>query len=108
MKIPLDMSWYVRMVVQFKDGKIRAQFYDDGNTFVAGTYSQYGSVPATQARTVYIKSYNKKPETFKELHKPVNAYYDLHAEWQNNIESMALNFEKGMKDFSIQQKKDDF
>lgn len=108
MKTPLDRSWYVRMVVQFKDGKIRAQFFDDGNTFVAGTYSQYGSVPATQARTVFIKSFNKKPETFKELHKPANIYYDLHAQWQSNIETMALNFEKGMKDFSIQQKKDDF
>lgn len=108
MKTPLDRSWYVRMVVQFKDGKIRAQFFDDGNTFVAGTYSQYGSVPATQARTVFIKSFNKKPETFKELHKPANIYYDLHAQWQNNIETMALNFEMGMKDFSIKQKKDDF
>ena len=31
-KIPY--SWYVRLVIQFKDGKIKCSYYDDGNELV--------------------------------------------------------------------------
>jgi hypothetical protein len=27
----MDLSWYVRLVIQFKDGKIRCSYYDDGD-----------------------------------------------------------------------------
>ena len=41
MKMPIDYSWYIRLVAQFKDGKVRVQFYDDGNAFKPGEYSSF-------------------------------------------------------------------
>lgn len=52
---PLD--WYVRMVVQVKDGRIRVQQFDDGNTFRPGSYSGSVSVPSTQARLYNLDDY---------------------------------------------------
>lgn len=114
MKLPMNYSWYVRMVVQFKDGKVRAQFYDDGNSFIAGEYSKYGSVPAVPARTMYVHTYTKKPENVKDLHRNTMSagtsgiLYDTHCEWQRNIMNMVSSFEKGMLDATIVGKKDDF
>jgi hypothetical protein len=114
MKSPMNYSWYVRMVVQFKDGKTRAQFYDDGNSFIPGEYSKYGNVPAVTARTMYVHDYIKKPENIKDLHRNTisggtsGILYDTHCEWQSNIMNMAISFEKGMLDATIVGKKDDF
>lgn len=30
----IPYSWYVRLVIQFKDGKIKCSYYDDGNVLV--------------------------------------------------------------------------
>ena len=30
----ISYSWYVRLVIQFKDGKIKCSYYDDGNELV--------------------------------------------------------------------------
>lgn len=110
MKIPMSYSWYVRLVAQFKDGKARAQFYDDGNTFKPGEYSRYGNVPATEARTIFIHKSTKKPENIKDLHKAGTggSWYDIHYQWQGKVMNMASSFEKGMLDASIVGKKDDF
>ncbi len=114
MKLPMNYSWYVRMVVQFKDGKARAQFYDDGNSFIAGEYSKYGSVPSVPARSMYVHTYTKKPENVKDLHRnsmsagTSGILYDTHCEWQRNIMNMVSSFEKGMLDASMVGKKDDF
>lgn len=114
MKLPMNYSWYVRMVVQFKDGKARAQFFDDGNSFIAGEYSKYGSVPAVPARTMYVHTYTKKPENVKDLHRNTMSggtsgiLYDTHCEWQRNIMNMVSSFEKGMLDATMVGKKDDF
>ena len=107
LKSPYSMSWYVRMVAQFKDGKIRIQFYDDGNAFKPGSYSQYGSTPATQTRSLYISAITTKPESFKELHR-TKWFYDLHYQWQQNVSNMTLSCEKGMIDNTLIAKKDDF
>ena len=114
MKLPMNYSWYIRMVVQFKDGKVRAQFYDDGNAFVPGEYSKYGNVPAIQARSMYVHTYTKKPENIKDLHRnsmsagTSGILYDTHCEWQSKIMNMVSSFEKGMLDATIVGKKDDF
>lgn len=110
MKIPMSYGWYVRMVVQFKDGKARAQFYDDGNVYKPGEYSQYGSVPATESRTIFIHSMKNKPENIKALHKAggTGMWYDIHYQWQGKVMSMVSSFEKGMLDATIVGKKDDF
>jgi hypothetical protein len=57
MGITSTLDWYVRMVVQVKDGRIRVQQFDDGNTFRPGSYSGGVSVPATQARLYNLDDY---------------------------------------------------
>ena len=110
MKIPMDYSWYIRLVAQFKDGKVCVQFYDDGNAFKPGEYSKYGNVPATPARSMFIKSiiYTPKPENSKDLHRASGIWYDMACDWENNIDNMMVSFEKGMLDNTLTIKKDDF
>ena len=49
-------GWYVRLVVQVKENRVRFLFYDDGNAYIPGTYSGTYKVPAVQARTRKISS----------------------------------------------------
>lgn len=51
------MDWYVRMVIQVKDGKVRIQQFDDGNAYRPGSYSGGVSIPATQARLYHLNDY---------------------------------------------------
>ena len=57
MGITTPLDWYVRMVVQVKDGRIRVQQFDDGNTYRAGSYSGGVTGPATQARRYHLNDY---------------------------------------------------
>jgi hypothetical protein len=107
LKSLLDYSWYVRMVVQFKDGKVRARFYDDGNVFKEGEYNKYGSIPSVAARSFFIRTYTEKPENIKDLHRS-HMNYDMHLIWQKNVLNMAKSFEDGMRNTTIISKKDDF
>ena len=52
-------SWYIRLVFQFKDGKIKATYSDDGNVYEPST--KY-----VDARSVFLKTYfkEKKGQTF--------------------------------------------
>ena len=43
--------WYIRLVIQFKDNRIRCSAYDDGNVFIPAT--QYG--PSFAARSYKLK-----------------------------------------------------
>jgi hypothetical protein len=54
-----QVSWYVRMVTQVKDGRIRVQLYDDGNAYKPGSYSGGVSTPAMQSRTYHLSYYFK-------------------------------------------------
>ena len=53
-----SIDWYIRLVIQFKDGKIRCSFYDDGNVMMLPT--QYSS--SVPARTIKLKDYFKEEE----------------------------------------------
>jgi hypothetical protein len=44
-----DYPWYIRLVIEFQDGKVRAQFFDDGNVRAQGL----------SARTYQVKNYFK-------------------------------------------------
>jgi hypothetical protein len=99
------MDWYVRLVAQFKDGKIRIQFYDDGNVYKPSQYSGY---PSSPSRSMYVSVVTNKPESFKDMHKSVNIMYNLHYQWQLNVSSMSLSCEKGMLNNTLSIKKDDF
>lgn len=57
MGITSTLDWYVRMVIQVKDGRIRVQQFDDGNVFRPGSYSGGVSVSATQARVYHLDDY---------------------------------------------------
>lgn len=57
MGITTTMDWYVRLVIQVKDGKIRVQQFDDGNVYRPGSYSGGVSIPATAARVYHLDDY---------------------------------------------------
>ena len=103
-------SLYIRLVAEFKDGKMRVSIYDDGNAFRPGSYSQYGSVPATQARTFYISSFQTPPKTSKELTKRTGAWYLAHTKWQEKCDLTIASIENGIKNptATAPKRKDDF
>jgi len=47
------LPWYIRLIVQFKDGRIRCTFYDDGNAMWLG--DKYS--PGVAARTIKLTDY---------------------------------------------------
>jgi len=51
------IGWYIRLVVQIKEGKIRMLFYDDGNVRTAGYVAGNTYVPGTPARTDNLDVY---------------------------------------------------
>lgn len=57
MGITTTMDWYVRLVIQVKDGRIRVQQFDDGNVYRPGSYSGGVSIPATAARVYHLEDY---------------------------------------------------
>jgi hypothetical protein len=71
-----DLSWYVRLVIEFKDGKARVTFMDDGNAFWPG--SQYA--PAVQARSYKLEMYFRKEDNL-----PTKATYNGLIEFKNNV-----------------------
>lgn len=108
MKEPLVYSWYVRVVAQFKDGKTKISFFDDGNVFIPGKVTRYTTTPSTPARSMFISGWTTKPESVKKMHNS-NFFYDCHYKWQNNVISILANCENGIKNTSLVAKlNDDF
>jgi hypothetical protein len=109
MRTPLNYSWYVRFIAQFKDGKMKVSFFDDGNVFIPGHVNSYSPpTPATPARNMFISAVTIKPESVKKMH---NSYffYDCHYKWQENVVAMLNNCENGVKNNTLVAKlKDDF
>jgi|LauGreDrversion4_2_1035121.scaffolds.fasta_scaffold21242_8 hypothetical protein len=56
--IKYTYDWYIRLMIQFKDGKIKCTYFDDGN--VRTLASQYA--PAVAARSYYLKDVFKKQD----------------------------------------------
>ena len=61
MGIKIDYDWYIRLVIQFKDGKVRCQYFDDGNVYVP---SSNGSV-AISSRSNNLVNYFKENDGIK-------------------------------------------
>jgi hypothetical protein len=111
MKTPMERGWYVRLVAQFKDGKIKVSIFDDGNTFIPGTYNRYGSTPAVQSRTFYVSNwYVSKPDDVTDIYKAKHFLFQSYITWVENADSMLISIESGMKNESLKslQPKDDF
>jgi hypothetical protein len=72
---------YIRLVVQFKDGRIKASFYDDGNVYCPPT--QYSV--AVPARTRFYTSAYKNSETTiceKGIYKGA---YQIHKSYKEGV-----------------------
>lgn len=71
--MPNSYKWYVRLVVQTKENKVRLLFYDDGNAFWPGTYTRIGnsfsSTPSVPARRYRLRDYFKKDGTSRKTHE---------------------------------------
>lgn len=52
------VDWYIRLLIQFKDGKIRCTYYDDGNVRMLPT--QYSA--GYSARIFHLKDYFKEKD----------------------------------------------
>jgi hypothetical protein len=61
MGIKIDSDWYIRLVIQFKDGKVRCQYFDDGNVYVP---SSNGSI-AISSRSNNLINYFKESDGIK-------------------------------------------
>lgn len=69
-----DLNMYIRLVVQFKDNKVRLRFYDDGNVYKPAVYSGNTLIARPIAARSFKLSnyftsdgmliYNKKPGSF--------------------------------------------
>lgn len=74
-------EWYVRLIAEFKDGKVRVSFIDDGNTFWPG--NQYA--PATRARMYNLNLYFKDGEPAKKAHAGLVNFKDVIVNVANSI-----------------------
>ncbi len=72
---------YIRLVVQFKDGRIKASFFDDGNVFTPST--QYAA--AVAARTYYYTNTYKDSETMLCEKGMTKAVYQIHKNFKKGI-----------------------
>lgn len=52
-----SLDFYLIMVVEFKDNKIRVQIFDDGNVYKSGYYSGSVYISGISARSYHLKSY---------------------------------------------------
>ena len=107
MKSQYEISWYVRLVAQFKEGKMRLIAYDDGNAFKPGTYNQYGGSPAIQRNTFKISSTQNAPIDEKEFNKNDFMWYRLHLQWQKNVKRLVDNAGEEIKKVSTEESKKD-
>ena len=71
MGMPTVLKEHIRAVIQIKDERFRVLIYDDGNAFIPGTYSKYGSSPSVAAHTWYFSSrFKDKAAKNKGMSKP--------------------------------------
>ena len=120
MKTPMTYSWYVRLVAQFKDGKIRLMIYDDGNTYKAPIDYRYGS--PTPSHSIYVKNAEliEKPKTINDLYISRNGdveegikskqgwIYDIRLQWEKEINNTLLSIETYMKNNNALVKTDNW
>jgi hypothetical protein len=117
-----NLKQYVRLIAEFKDGKVRLSFYDDGNVFVPSSYAGTILIPGSPARSYYMSAiYNnlikyenefgyQKPETDKDFEKLKNSNYRFVMAYQKDLENTLLSATEGLKNPSASspKRKDDF
>jgi hypothetical protein len=56
----IGLDFYIIMVVEFKDNKMRVQIFDDANVYKPGTYAGTTYIAGISARTYHIAAYFKE------------------------------------------------
>lgn len=107
-----NYSMYIRLLAEFKEGKMRVSIYDDGNVFrpSTGSYGTRSYEPAKQPRTIFISNYQEPPLTTKDFVKFPYYWYLGHVKWEKKCDDTILSLENGMKNpnSSNTLRKDDF
>ncbi len=86
-------KWYVRMIANFKDDRVRISLYDDGNVFRPASQYSAGSSARAWNVTAYFKRFGKidpaKSIMWKNAHNGV-------IEWRNKILSTLVSCGEGL------------
>lgn len=103
MKGTSGFDWYVRLIAQFKEGKVKVSFYDEGNVPTPSTSINGIIVPGSPSGSYYVCQQVNKP---KDLNKVNSSFYQYHLMWQNKVDDMVLAIEAQLK--NSYKLKDDF
>lgn len=103
MKGTSGFDWYVRLIAQFKDGKVKVSFFDEGNVPTPSTSINGIIVPGSPSGSYYVCQQVNKP---KDLNKVNSSFYQYHLMWQNKVDDMVLAIETQLK--NPYKLKDDF
>lgn len=85
----VSVNWYIRLLIQFKDGKIRCTYYDDGNVRMLPT--QYST--GYSDRVFHLKDYFKERDGIyicekKSIQGMINLHNSIIAEFNSIKESI--------------------
>lgn len=103
MKGTSGFNWYVRLIAQFKDGKVKVSFFDEGNVPTPSTSVNGIIVPGSPSGSYYVCHQINKP---KDLLKVNSLFYQYHLMWQNKVDDMIVSIETQLK--NPYKLKDDF
>jgi hypothetical protein len=81
-------KWYIRMITNFKDDRVRVTLFDDGNVFIPATQYSTGASARKYNITTYFKTYGKiDPAKSKFVRK----WYDGVISYRNEVISTLLS-----------------
>jgi hypothetical protein len=103
MKGTSGFDWYVRLIAQFKDGKVKVSFFDEGNVPTPSTSINGIIVPGSPSGSYYVCQQLNKP---KDMLKVNSSFYQYHLMWQNKVDDMIASIETQLK--NPYKLKDDF
>jgi hypothetical protein len=96
-------DWYVRLIAQFKDGKVKVSFFDEGNVPTPSTSINGIIVPGSPSGSYYVCQQINKP---KDMLKVNSSFYQYHLMWQDKVDVMISSIETQLK--NPYKLKDDF
>jgi hypothetical protein len=103
MKGSSAFDWYVRLIAQFKDGKVKVSFFDEGNVPIPSSSINGIIVPGSPSGSYYVCQQVNKP---KDMLKVNSSFYQYHLMWQNKVDDMVVAIETQLK--NPYRLKDDF
>lgn len=104
---PDDMSFYTRLVAEFKEGKMRVSLYDDGNVARSTQGASYEN-PVVSSRKYLVLDLIKsqeKPNFLKDMTKIKFFKYDVILKYQSHCDAILVSIEEGMKNPTLDSPK---